>query len=209
LVDAFSHLQKRSSSDQKKGLFLLARCFTGCGRGHICHDKAGTVCVALTEYQPKRLVYHTKATSKPTNCRVMQKYTAIVVTVPKPWLWIGRFFFGASLAVALGCAWVLFFAAEKPEDIFVYNAIVLFIFLPVVFVLFQPFFIRQYPPWAVGLLGEKFLHRLINDCRVLVSATRVSKAELTKPTSWLQDQRVIWLIIIGGAIILGIWHGAT
>jgi hypothetical protein len=137
----------------------------------------------------------------------MSKHTPIEIAVPQPWLWIGRVFFFALTAIALLCIWILVYRKDIFEDIFILNAFLLFTVLPIIFVFFLPFFIGRYPAWVVRLVGEPFLHRLINDCRVLLGTRRINQAELAKPNSWFQDKRIIWLIIVVGALILGIWHG--
>lgn len=137
----------------------------------------------------------------------MKNHDPIEVNVPQPWQWIGRVVVVVGLLVSCVFVWQTFFVKEVPEDIILYNTIATLILYPLVFIFFIPVFIGRYPRWVVRIFGEKFFHKFINDCEVLVSERRINKANLTDHRSWALDQRIVWLVIIGALILLGGYYG--
>ena len=67
-----------------------------------------------------------------------------------------------------------------------------------------PCFIGHYPRWVVFIFGQPYLQQLVDQCRTNLSGLRVEKARLTSPMSWFNDQRVVWIAILGGLFLFGL-----
>lgn len=136
----------------------------------------------------------------------MSEFKPIPINIPQPWLWIGRIFVFFAICGTGALIWQFIFVSEPLGEVFLINSAINFLATPVGIVLFIPFFTGNYPAWVVRIFGEKWLNKLINDCSQLIGAQRENKAFLFMPTSWFADQRLIWLIILIGAAVLGVLH---
>ena len=142
-------------------------------------------------------------TTKPS----VVKHSAIEVIVPQPWRKIGRIFNLIGIASFFGYGWRIFFYPEPPSADLLFAAWVNLISVPIFLCYTLPVFLNKYPAWLVRLVGEKYLHNLIADCKKRLGENRTEKAHLLMPQGWFNDKKVFWIVFIVGGFVLGILVG--
>ena len=135
------------------------------------------------------------------------KHSAIEVIVPQPWRKIGKFVNILSVITFFSYAWVLFSPPEPANGDLLFAAWVAVISAPGMFCFTLPAFLNKYPAWLVRLVGEKYLHNLIADCKKRLGENRTEKAHLLMPQGWFNDKKVFWIVFIVGGFVLGILTG--
>ena len=135
------------------------------------------------------------------------KHSAIEVIVPQPWRRIGKFVNIIFVITFFSYFWVLFLDPEPASGDLLFAAWVGVISAPAIFCFTLPAFLNKYPAWLVRLVGEKYLHNLIADCKNRLGENRTNKAHLLMPHGWFDDKRVFWIVVISGAFVLGILAG--
>jgi hypothetical protein len=137
----------------------------------------------------------------------MKKYPPIEAVVPQPMRRIGIIFTLCGIITVIGYFWRIFVYPEPPDDEMLLMAWVSFVTGPLWCVFALPLFINRYPAWVVSLVGPKYIHRLIADCKTKLGKNRAEKAHILLPHAWFADHLVFWIVVIGGAFVLGVFKG--
>jgi hypothetical protein len=137
----------------------------------------------------------------------MSNPSPIEAVVPKPWRTIGRVYTLIGIASSIGFLWWLFFCPEPPDGEAVFIACVNFIAVPIFTIFALPLFLNRYPAWVVRLIGPKYLHKFIADCKQKLGKDRAEKAHILMPHTWFDDKRFFWIVTIVGLAILGVLRG--
>ena len=129
--------------------------------------------------------------------------TPIHVPVPTRWRLVGSTF-TILCVIAVGGALHFLFGSQYQDDFTKFICVVHILLTPLLIALLMPCFIQRYPAWIVRIFGREWLLRLIDDCRRHLGAQREIQAVTRHPSSWIRDQRWLWLLIVGAAIVLGV-----
>jgi len=127
----------------------------------------------------------------------------IHVPVPTRWRIIGLVFTIVCL-IALGGALHFLFGSQYQDGFTKFICVLHILLTPVLIALVMPCFIQRYPAWVVRIFGREWLLRLIDECHRHLGAHREQQAVARDPGSWIRDQRWLWLLIVGAAIVLGV-----
>jgi hypothetical protein len=137
----------------------------------------------------------------------MRDSSPIEAVVPQPMRTIGIIFILCLIGSFLGYFYRIFIYPDPPDEEIFLAAWVSFIGVPIVTIFALPLFLKRYPSWVVFLLGSKYLHKFIADCRKKLGKNRSEKAHVLLPHAWFEDKLVFWITAIVVCFVLGFAHG--
>jgi hypothetical protein len=134
----------------------------------------------------------------------MEKDQRIEVRLSRLWQTVGALFAICLVVSHLAVLWLSIFPEQPMSHEYLLAGLSgMVLVVPTCLFLF-PCFIGHYPSWVVRLFGRKFLEQLVEQCQIHLGDSRIGRGELRSPLSWLNDHRLVWLLIIGGGFVLGL-----
>lgn len=136
-----------------------------------------------------------------------KKSSAIEIAVPKPWKWVCLLFIATSFIVNAVVVYLTVFTTNpmSRDDLLVALFGLGITTLATLFAM--PCFIGRYPSWFVSLVGRPYLEQFIQQCGQYLGKNRAVKGNLTDPSSWWADHRMVWIALILGFLVLGLIGG--
>lgn len=134
----------------------------------------------------------------------MKEHQPIEVKLPRLWRMVGVLFAVILVVSHLAVLWLSIFPERPMSNEYLFGGLSGMVLVVPTCLFLLPCFIGQYPSWMVRLFGRQYLEQLVEQCRIHFGDNRIGRVELRSPLSWINDHRLVWLLIIGGGFILGL-----